>query len=136
MNIWDMWGAMAYTQLFALVESLVLALLLVIAAFILPGRLLRNDLVLSSAVIMFVLAGWILILDSFNLISERNYLALAGWFVSLLVFLGISLWLSKRWKALQLSIDQLVGRFSVLAAVYLIVDAISIMTIVIRNINL
>lgn len=136
MNIWDMWGAMAYTQLFALVESLVLALLLVIAAFILPGRLLRNDLVPSSAVIMFVLAGWILILDSFNLISERNYPALTGWFVSLLVFLGISLWLSKRWKALQLSIDQLVGRFSVLAAVYLIVDAISIITIVIRNINL
>lgn len=137
MSMWEMIGVIAYTQVFALFESLILFILILLAAIILPGNLLRNDISIASALIMFVLSIWLVILHyNSTWLFSRNIPILSIWLLTLVGTILLLLFLSKRLKPMQESIIKIMGRFAVLAAFYLVVDALSIVIVLFRNITL
>lgn len=136
MSMWEMIGVIAYTQVFALFESLILFILILLAAIILPGNLLRNDIAISSALIMFVLSIWLVILHyNSDWIFSRNLPILAIWLGTLLGTLILLLLLSRRLKPIQDRIVNIMSRFAVLAALYLVIDALSVLIVLVRNIS-
>jgi hypothetical protein len=136
LNLWEMVGVIAYTQAFALFETIILVLLFVIAAFILPGRLLRDNLKVSSALIMLVFACWMLVLHyRFRWIENENHQRLALWGLSFILAVAAAIWVSNKWERLRSPVGQITSRLSVLVGLYLFIDFISILIIVIRNIN-
>ena len=139
MPFWDMVGVFAYTQAFALFESLLLTLLILGAAVLLPGRVLRDDLAVNGAVIMFVLTIWLGLTHlSPRGVRDAIYTsaqAAVVWSTALLITIGVALWLAQRWERLALTTGQIMSRFTVLAVVYLAVDAMSILIIIFRNLS-
>lgn len=137
MNFWDMIGVVAYTQIFALFESIVLFVLFLLAVVLLPVNWLRKDVVVSSAIIMFALSVWLVVLHFHaNWLFDRNFSLLSIWFVTLVVTLPLLLLLTKKRKSMRLSITNLMGRFAVLAAFYLLIDAFSLAIVLFRNLAL
>ena len=136
MSMWEMIGVIAYTQVFALFESLILFILILLAAIVLPGNLLRNNIITASALIMFVLSIWLIILHyNSTWLFSRNIPILAIWLATLVGTIFLLLFLSKRLMLMQDSIIKIMGRFAVLAALYLVVDALSIVIVLFRNIT-
>ena len=136
MNLWEMAGVIAYTQAFALLETLLIVSIFVVVAFVLPGKWFRDDLVVTSTAIMFVLTIWLIILHYNSAwIEDRNARALALWGVTFLVALVVLIGFSRKWEAADSISMQVISRLSILAVLYLAIDLVSVLIIAIRNVS-
>jgi hypothetical protein len=135
LNTWDLIGVVAYTQVYALAESIVVFLVLIIIAAILPAKLFRDKLVVLGTMIVIISSTWF-VFAHYNDEVIRLWGAKEFLFVLFAFLLSILIpyVLIQRYQKVADIIYNIVARVAVLAYVYLFLDVISIIIIVIRNI--
>lgn len=135
MDTWDLAGTIAYTQAFALFESLLLLGVMVLLAALLPRKWYRDRFVSQSSIatllaaIAAVLAhvygqGW-------GIWNTRGFLT---WLGILLILILLASVLVARFDPLRRGIEILADRLIVLSSVYFAIGLLSLILVIIRNI--
>lgn len=135
MDLWELAGAVSYTQVATLVESLLLLAGVVIAALLLPRRFFRDDFVVLGSLFVITLSLWtVVIQQAFKAIQAAWPLPiLIGAVPFLLSFVGVY-HLARRSPRVRETTRKVLDRVSILAWFYLAVDFIAILVIAVRNI--
>lgn len=135
MNIGQLSGSIAYILAFALFESLLVWGLLVMLAVILPGAWLRENF-LAQATSLVLLTAIFSIVVHFNyafLVTNRIYLlALA---ITYLPCAATISFLVRRYRKIETALRGILDRLTVLTALYIFFDFVSLVVIAIRNIT-
>jgi hypothetical protein len=135
LNFWDLIGVIAYTQLYALAESVVVFLVLIIVAAVLPSKLFRDKLVALGTMVVLITSIWFVFAHYYDHVIRlwglRQFLFV---FLAFLVSILIPYVLIQRYSKIADIIVRIIEFISVLAYVYVFLDVISIIIIVIRNI--
>lgn len=125
MNMWEVLGALAYTQSFALFETVIVVLLLALLFFVLPRFFVGEQVVPIGMMIVLPVTIWLIILQlNTDWIDDRNATALAIWGISLIVVLGTSIFLARRSEKVQGILQTVSDRIVVLAVFLLIIDVL------------
>lgn len=135
MDSWTLVGTIAYTQAFALIESLFILALLVLLAFILPGKFYRDRFVAQSSVALILAAAGAILAHfkgaELGIWSTRGFLVWSG---IMFVLIGVASLLLTRFDGFRRGIESLAERMQVLATVYIVIGIISVIVVIIRNI--
>jgi hypothetical protein len=135
MDTWTLAGTIAYTQAFALFESLLILGMLVILAVILPGKWYRQRFVAQSsvAIILAAIAAVLVHLygQSWGMWNIRGFLS---WLGILFCVILVAFLLVARFERLQRVLEALADRLMILSSVYILIGAISFFLVLIRNI--
>jgi hypothetical protein len=132
---WDLIGVIAYTQAFALFESLLLFIFLYLLGLVLPFQWEGNRFAAQSAVVVFVTASW-------SVVAHLNDQAIRTWAVkeflpwALAYFLSIVLAFGvvQRIRTVENIVLNVVERLTALALIYLFIDLVSVLIVIVRNI--
>jgi hypothetical protein len=135
MDAWTLVGTIAYTQAFALFESLLVMILMVLMAVILPGKWYRERFVAQSS-IAIILAAAASVLAHFygqdwGMWNTRGFLTWLGILFCLIV---VAFLLVYRFKGLQRGLEALADRLIILSSVYIAIGLVSLVLVLIRNI--
>lgn len=133
---WELIGVIAYTQAYALVESLVLLIILVVLGMLLPVRLYRNKFIAYSAMIVFITTFWT-VLAHYNdgqirLMGLTQFLPWLGFYI---LSIGIGYLLVWRYDRVASSIQAIVERIMVLSFIYVFIALLSVFVVIFRNIR-
>lgn len=135
MDTWTLVGTIAYTQAFALIESLIILALLVLLAFVLPGKVYRDRFVAQSSVVLILAAAGAILAHfkgaELGIWSARGFLV---WLLILLVLIGLASLILARFNGLRDGIESLAERIQVLATVYIVIGILSVLVVIIRNV--
>ena len=135
LNFWDLIGVIAYTQVYALAESVIVFLILIFIAAILPAKLFRDKLVALGTMVVLISSIWFVFAHYYDHVIRlwglRQFLFV---FLAFLVSILIPYVLIQRYSKIADIVATIVERIAVLAYVYVFLDLISIVIIVIRNI--
>lgn len=127
LDMWDFIGAGAYTFAFALIESLGLFVLFYALAVLLPAPILKDEFIVRALLIFFTV----------------NYLALVfivepdqvlAWAAGLVGFGGLGYFVVK-YQRIRTAIADGVDRLTVLASLYIIIDIVSLLIVIVRNLG-
>lgn len=134
-TIWEMIGIISYPLAFALIESAVYLLGLVILAIILPGKLLRESFAAQGSLAgLLVTLGMVLAHlygNDFGIWSVRGF----GKYLLILIGIVIASWvLLYFFKGLRMVIESIAERLSPLSTVYLVLDLFGVIIIIVRNV--
>jgi hypothetical protein len=135
LSYWELAGVISYTLLFALVESLIVLVFLIILAALLPARIFRDKFVSISTIFVFLAALWIIPVRIYeNTIRSWGMIGLLGvLFLALISFLISYLVVLKSKKVDQI-INSLMQRVTLLAYVYVFIDIVAVIIVFSRNI--
>lgn len=134
MSLWELTGTIAYPLAFTLVESGFVWLGMLIAAVILPEKILREKFVAKSALIIFLAMGWAIVAHFYGQAWRLwDKLGLLLWLGTLLTAIGIGVFSVQRFEKLARVINSLTERLSILAWIYLALDLLSVLVIILRN---
>ena len=135
LSSWELVGVIAYTQAFALLESVLISLVLILLSVILPGRFFKDRLVAQSSVLVLVTSGWAIAAhyndEIIRLWGMRQFLL---WSAVYLASIGVVYVLIHRYKRLESLLRALVERVSVLSYLYVFLDFLSVLVVFARNI--
>lgn len=134
LDTWTIAGIFAYSQVFALFESLLALLFLVVVAAALPGRLFRERFVAQGAVIVFLAAAGAIILQVTREIPLWPSKTLIFGILAFLLMVGILSWFVGKYESIKAGIEKLIDRLVLLFYVYAPFVAISFVIIMLRNI--
>jgi hypothetical protein len=141
-NAWDLIGIIAYIQVFTLIETIAVFLVLVLLGSVLPRRLLRERfaaqasmmaLLSAASVVLAHLNNWIPpILGQGREILFAMYMGSIGLFyvVSIAVFNV----LIRRHRKLEDLICALANRLMALSSIYVIASLLSVVVVIFRNV--
>jgi len=135
MTVWDLIGVLSYPESFALFESVVIFLPLVLLSALLPSGWFRDKFVALSTGIVYLSVVWFVL-------THVNDVALRYWgfrqflpWIGLFLFSQISFFsLIHYSQKLKSIIVSFVDRVAVLSVVYLLIDLVSVLIVVIRNV--
>lgn len=127
---WRILGIFAYTQAFALLESLSILLVLILMAAILPVRLFRRKFVAVGTALMMSAALWIAC-GQIILIDNPNRLPL--WAALALAFTLLSCVLVHRYPRLEQFLSSLADRLTVFLYLYVPLGLLGLVVVVSRN---
>jgi type II secretory pathway pseudopilin PulG len=131
---WELAGVVAYTQMFALLESLIVLCILLILAFLLPTWLYARKFVAVSAALVLLNSAWFAAAqynyDSVRLWGVRQSLP---WLLLFLITNAAVYLLVNRSSGFEKIVQSITQRVAVLSVVYLAFSVISIFIVVIRN---
>ncbi|UCD97959.1 MAG: hypothetical protein JSV42_13475 [Chloroflexota bacterium] len=133
-TIWEMIGIISYPLVFALLESALFTLGLVVMAFLLPSKLLRDNFISQGSLAALIASLGIILAhlygSDFGIWSVRSFAK----YVLLLIIIILASWvLVYFFKRLNTIIVTVTKRISPLSTAYLALDLLSIFVIVIRN---
>jgi hypothetical protein len=135
LSTWDLIGAVAYTQAFALVESLIVFILLTILAALLPASILRSHFSSLSLTIILVTSVWFILAhfnaETIRLWGGKQFLI---WGMLYTLSLAVAIFLVYQLKFLQRVIDAALQRLSVLSYIYVFIGIVSLIIVIVRNI--
>ncbi len=137
LGVSDLIGVFAYTQAFALFESSILFTVLLVLAFALPWRLLREDFIVRGTALIFLTSPWafgvylLIVGNEFRNLGLIGQLALL---IAYLAWLGAAYLLILRHELVRRAVRGLVERIAVLSVFYLAVDVISVGVVLVRNV--
>jgi len=135
LSISEMVGVMAYAQLYALLDTLLIFVPLLLLAVLLPATLFRNKFVATGTAVIFISSAWFIFLHlNGQIIEQRQIAVLAIWGVSYLLILAAAFIFIRKNQKLETAIVSFVQRLSVLSVLYLIIDLLSLVVIVVRNV--
>ncbi|NBD36307.1 MAG: hypothetical protein GVY30_09980 [Chloroflexi bacterium] len=126
-TVWDIVGAASYTFAFTLLESLGLFAIFYLLTILLPAPILKDEFIIRAVLIFFLI----------------NYLAMAfllttdqilPWSAGLVGLLGLGYFIVK-YKKIRSTIAGGMDRLSVLATIYLVVDILSVLIVLVRNLS-
>jgi hypothetical protein len=141
-KVWDILGVLAYTQVYALLESLFVLAALVLLAFITPRRFLRDRFVPQGAILALISALWMIPLHYQNRIVQALSLQVSGY----MIFLGAWLFtfifalfdlsiVFRRHPRFEAGLFSFADKLTVLAVVYVALDVLSLFLILLRNLS-
>jgi hypothetical protein len=134
LDVIELLGMVAYTQAFALIESLVVTLALVVAGFVLPRRLLADRMVSQGSLLVMVGTLWTIAIHIYYAtIREWGVTQFLPWLVFGLVSLVVPYFLTAHLPQVNRLIRSLVQRLSVLSFVYAAIGAVGLVIVVLRN---
>lgn len=135
LSLGEIVAVVSYTMVYALLDALLMFVGLVLASMILPGRWLRDHFLAAGSVVALVTAVWLIIFNFYPAIFEERSVTLLGlWGGSYLIVLALLyLWVLRSDKA-RAAVARFVERLALLSGVYLVITAISIIVILVRNI--
>ncbi len=135
-TVWDVIGTASYTLAFALLESLILLVLLVLLAFILPGRLLRNHFEAVGSMLVLITAVWVMVTNWLRLNPAHwmNAGHLPLWVLYLLSIVVPGL-LTARSNRLERAVQAVIRRSAVLAYVYVALGCLGMAVVLLRNLG-
>jgi hypothetical protein len=133
MDLWDAIGAIAYTQVFALLESLILWAALVFLGLILPKRWFAKRFISQASSVVAVFSIWILARHYlFELYPTLNQ-GPRPFLIAIVTLSFLVPWfMIYRSTRLNVAIESIAGRLAVLGFVYLILDVASVLIILTR----
>lgn len=136
MRAWDLIGAFSYTLAFALFESVIIFMFLMVMTMLLPAHLFREKFVSLSAVIIFLTSAWALFAhlfldDALSLWGANAYIFLLSLYVVTLV---IIYFLVLRHERINKFFMYITDRISVLSIMYISLGILGSLIIIIRNI--
>ena len=133
LGAYELMGVTAYPLVFALIESIIVWVMLVIASIILPRSILGVKFISQSSTLIFIMAVFSAFMH-FNdeLILQYRTITLMLLAVGLLLVIGISYQVGKSEKYLNFT-RALLTRVTVLSWLYVFFDLIGVLVIFIRN---
>ncbi len=138
MKIWEIVGVFSYTQVFALLESIILVLALILVAELLPSQLFLKHFTTQAALIGILGTFWIIplhyksqILASFPFF-DNSWVSAAwfGIFVALIIVISI---LFQHFSKLERAFQWFIDKLTTVSLLYLIVGISSLLVILVRN---
>ncbi|MFQ5615843.1 MAG: hypothetical protein ACE5GO_05215 [Anaerolineales bacterium] len=132
-DAWDLVGVIGYSLSFALLESLLLFSVGMLAGFFLPARWLKDCVACISTAVFIAVAGTIgLYLSDVNLgfWSTAKFVLVGGGY---LFVAGISFFAIHRFQKLAKIIRAVINRLVVLSMVYVFFDLLGVLIVIIRN---
>ena len=134
MNTSELLGTFSYVMgVFALPDAIVLFLGIVILALILPYRFFRVKFAALGSALALLTSIWLIIFHSFpKWLEMRQLLPLGLWAVSYLLVMGAAYFQILRNPKAEALVDNFMQRATSLAALYLIIDFLSIINVVFR----
>ena len=135
LDIWDLIGTFAYAQVFAFVESAIILLVLLLLKVLLPRSVFEDRFVAQSSALVFVTSVWAILIQ-FNLksLESLSLPTLVLWIPGYLVSIGIPFVLIRRQRRLEMAINTVVERLTVLLYIYLPLSLLSAVVILVRNV--
>jgi drug/metabolite transporter superfamily protein YnfA len=124
----------AYVQVAALAETLVIVLLVIICAVALPKSALRDNLAARGGLVVSTTVTWMIMVNT-NSIAVREWSLGTFALVTVLYLLSVAIPLAllKRMESLILKTSALFEGLLPLAALYLVMDALSLAIVLGRN---
>jgi hypothetical protein len=135
LNSWDVLGAFAYTQAFALLESTLILLLAVIVAIVLPADWFRDRFAAQGSMAVFVLTFWTL-LYQFIAIGFQPW-GLGQLLLALalpLISITIACTLVYRSERVETAICAVAERLKVFLYIYVPLGCLSLVIVIARNV--
>ncbi len=135
LSISELVGVVAYAQLYALLDTLLIFIPLLLLAALLPATLSRNKFVAMGTAVIFISSAWFIFLHmNGQIIEQRQFVVLGIWGVSYLLILAAAFVFIRKNQKLETAIVSFVQRVSILSVLYLIIDLLSLVVIVVRNV--
>jgi hypothetical protein len=135
LDFWDSVSIFAYTQAFALLESVVVLFVLVVLSIVLPVRFFRDKFAAQGSVMVFVAACLAVLLRAFDLgLRSWNFGELLLGLVLSLVPIGASCVLVHCSQRLEDAIGAFAERLTLMLYVYVPLGLLSLVFVVARNI--
>jgi predicted transporter len=128
-------GVVAYAQLFALLESVLLAAALITLGLIFPPKWMANKMVAQSTTFVFITSVWFVALQyNYQVVRAFSPVQLLLWVTLYLSSIVFSYFLVRRSERVEAIILSLTKRLAVLAAIYVAFSVFSAVVVVLRNI--
>lgn len=134
LNLWDFLGVVAYTQSFALFETLLLSGVLLLALFLLPVEIVAKHRVSLAAGLIFVHAIWAIVIHyRYDAIRDMGVYQLIPWLLLYLISLLLVFVAVVRVEKLQRMVRATLERLEVLSYAYIFLDLICVVIVIARN---
>lgn len=135
LNSWELAGVISYALVFALIESLIILIILVLIAAILPERWFRQRFVAISSLFVFLAAIWVIPIHLFeNSISSWGFPGVVLMIsLAIVSFIAVNFLVIRSTK-FENSVVSVMQRITVLAILYVIIDLIAFMIVLGRNV--
>lgn len=141
LTVWQILGVFSYVQAFALLESSLLWLTLVVLAAVLPANWYRSRFISQSLVVVFALAAWAIGVH-FQILAvqtetapNRNNLPAVWTMLWIVILVGGSLLAARKPSIAGLLVD-IVERLTVIAGLYLIVACFAVVLLIVRTLTI
>jgi hypothetical protein len=131
LSIWEILGILAYTQAFSLFESTLVLGILVILAFLLPRQLFAEKFVAQSTILVLITGGWLIL--PFYLNQTYQSIATTASLLGYIFFLTLMTLLVRMIPKFEDVLNGIAERLTVLAALFIVFDILSVLIIVYRN---
>jgi hypothetical protein len=134
LSVTELIGVTAYTLVFALFESVLLLIVLIIISLVLPATYFKDKIVVRGFILVIFTSSWItpVLLDWYVLsVHQQCHLLWTILYFSILILLHF--WLERR-KNLEPRIYAIAKGVVTLSAIYVCFDAMSVVIVIIRNI--
>jgi hypothetical protein len=134
MNLSQLTGSIDYLLVFALLESVVIWGILVLAALALPQAWLRQKFLAQSTTLVLVTTFWSIVvhLNYEFLVSNRGFLVVVA--LAYLVSAGVCHILAGRSPRLGMALRNILDRLTVLSFLYIFFDIVGLLVVIARNI--
>ena len=134
LKTWDLVGVVAYTQAFALFETLAVLTAMIVLAAVLPSGLFRDHFVALGSSLIFIAAGWAIAyhlapVDPTDM--DRRELLLAG--LALVGSIALVYIVVTRSARIRLMMQSFTQRISILSFVYAGLGVLGLLIVIIRN---
>jgi hypothetical protein len=134
LNTWDLIGFIAYTQAFALIETLIIFILLVLLSVILPAQLLRAKFAAQASMIILLSSAWSIFLFYNSEIIYKATRVRLFWLALCLASIGAIYVLIQRYTKLETRICSILGRLQPLSLIYIAMGFLSLIIVLVRNV--
>ncbi|HZW03639.1 MAG TPA: hypothetical protein VFF68_06920 [Anaerolineaceae bacterium] len=131
---WTIAGIFAYSQVFALFESLLALAAVSAAAVVLPQRLFRERFVAQGVIVVLLAAAGAIALQVLKQVPLWPSKTLIAGLLAYLGAVAAASWWVRRHAALQAGIERLADRLVTLLYIYLPLVALSAVILLVRNI--
>ncbi len=141
LTIWDILGVFAYTQIIALLDSLLLLIGLIIPSLFFSPSVRKDHFVPIASAVGYIAMIWIIPYHFLNVLAEWSPLFLQSWVAWLWVGLfilvsGSTVYLIQSSSKLRNGILSFIDRITPLSWIYLFSNLASVLIVIIRNLGL
>jgi hypothetical protein len=137
LNVWDIAGILAYTQAFALLESLATLLVILLVAILLPARWCASAFTAYGGTLVLALGFWAALLQLIFdvVIADWTGLEFIGWFGLALVSIVVACVLVRRSRRIARAIEGLLERLTIFLYIYVPLGLIGALVVLFRNVT-
>jgi hypothetical protein len=134
LSAWQLAGAISYSLMVALLESLLLLVGLVVLGTVLPRSVFGDGFVGQATMAVLLTSGWAVVAHYHaEVMILWGLRQVAIWGMIYLASIGLGYLLVRRFERLEGMLRAVVERLSVLSFVYVFADLLAVGVVVVRN---